>query len=105
MFEKDPSALTDAINYIWIIAVAIWGGVMRYVRSVVSDEKQFSFPEFLLEICTSAFFGIIVFWLCQSFGLNLHLTAALVGVAGHEGTRLIIYARRYFKVANHDDNR
>ena len=52
---------------------------------------KYSLVEFIGEVSTSAFAGVITFWLCEAGGINPLITAALVGVSGHMGSRAIFH--------------
>lgn len=89
MPEKDPSTYT-ALTYLWVVVLAMWGGVISFVQRVkLGHTKVFNFMEFLGEVATSGFVGVITFWLCEAAGINHLITAALVGITGHMGSRAI----------------
>ena len=98
MPEKDPAtyaavknpATYTALTYLWVIALAAWGGAVNYIKRVREGSTQrFNFMELVGEIMTAAFAGIITFWLCEASGIEPLVTAALVGVSGHMGSRAI----------------
>lgn len=98
MPEKDPTNYS-LITYIWVIALAAWGGVVGYIRKVNSGEtSKYSLTEFIGEVTTSAFAGILTFWLCEAASISPLVSAAMVGVSGHMGSRAIyqleIWAKR-----------
>ena len=76
--------------------LALWGGTVNYItrikRGVVG---KFSAIELLGEWCISGFSGLLVWLLCQNFGIPEYLTAAMVGVAGHAGGRTVFILERY----------
>lgn len=89
MPEKDPSTY-GLITYVWVLALASWGGVVGYIRKVGAGEiHRYSFTEFVGEIVTSAFAGMLTFLLCEAAGMTPLLTAAFVGISGHMGSRAI----------------
>lgn len=89
MPEKDPSNY-PLITYLWITGLAAWGGVVGYIRKVNAGSiHRYSLTEFVGEVVTSAFAGIVTFWLCEAAGISQLITAAMVGVAGHMGSRAI----------------
>ena len=47
------------------------------------------------EIATSAFAGLITFWLCEAAQFNPLVTAALVGISGHMGSQAIYQLERW----------
>lgn len=91
MPEKDPTTYS-VITYAWVSALAAWGGVVGYIRKVNSGViHRYSLTEFIGEIFTSAFAGMLTFWMCEAAGISPLITAAFVGVAGHMGSRAIFH--------------
>ena len=89
MLEKDPTSYS-VITYAWVFALAILGGVVSFMRKLQQGHvRAFNIIEFIGEIVTSAFAGVITFWLCENAALSPLVTAAFVGVSGHMGSRAI----------------
>ncbi len=89
MPEKDPSTY-PLLTYVWVIGLSAWGGLVGYIRKVREGAGvPFSLAALIGEILTSAFVGVITFWLCEQSGLSPLLTAAFVGISGHMGSRAI----------------
>lgn len=89
MPEKDPSTITT-LTYAWVFVVAIMGGVVNYLKKRrMGIIPRFSITEFVGEIFTSAFVGLMTFFMCQSAELDPMLSAALIGISGHMGSRAI----------------
>lgn len=92
MPEKDPTSYSF-LTYGWVFGLAILGGVVSFMRKLQAGHARvFNLVEFLGEIVTSAFAGVITFWLCEHSHLSPLVTAALVGVSGHMGSRAIFMA-------------
>lgn len=71
-----------------IIIVALIGGMVAFYRKVKEGAaRPFNFTEFLGEMLTSALTGVVFFWLCKGAGVNEWITAGVVGIAGHAGSR------------------
>lgn len=85
--EKSPEDFT-IITYLWVFGLATLGGVVSFVKKIV-NKHSWSFGEFVAEIATSAFVGIVTFYLCEWAGLSQIGTAALVGIAGHSSSKAI----------------
>lgn len=97
MIEKDPTSYS-LITYAWVFLLAILGGVVNFVRKLQQGHvRVFNFVEFIGEIVTSAFAGVITFWLCENANMSPLLTAAFVGVSGHMGSRAIFMAENWLK--------
>ena len=97
MPEKDPNNWTW-ITWAWVTALACLGGVVQFYRKwQMGLVRMFNVTEFMGEIVTSAFAGVVTALLCQYASFNLTLTAALCGVAGHMGSRAIFHLERFFE--------
>lgn len=98
MPEKDPTTY-ELATYLWVFLLSMWGGAVSYIRRIsegrASPNKFIRFCEFMGEILTSAFVGVITFYLCEAAGMSQLLTAVCVSVCGHMGTRAI-YQLEYY---------
>lgn len=71
---------------------------MNFYRKVkIGEARAFNIPELLGELMTSAFAGMVTFWLCESAGFSQMLTAALIGISGHMGSRAIFQFEKYIE--------
>lgn len=97
MHDKDPTAYSW-ITYAWVIGLSAWGGLVGFYRRVKAGESSFAnLMEIIGELATSAFAGVITFWLCEAAGFAPLITAALVGVSGHMGSRAIFQLECWLK--------
>ncbi len=97
--------ISQAISWIWVMALAGWGGAVSYFTKLQTNGIPFSFLKFLMEIVTSAFVGVITFLICDASNLSWEVTAAMVGVSGHMGTRaLFMIEQRYEMFIKGDGN-
>ena len=95
MPEKDP-ANYPMLTYLWVLFVAAWGGGVNFYRKMRDGRaRPFNIVEFVGEIATSAFVGVLTFWMCEAAGIHQLLTAAMVGVSGHMGSRAIWQLERW----------
>lgn len=95
MPEKDPTNYS-LITYLWVICLSAWGGTVNFMRKRKSGEaRPFNLAELIGEIFTSGFAGVITFWLCEAAGIGGLITAALVGISGHMGSRAIFRFERW----------
>jgi len=94
MIDKDPLAY-PLITYAWVFGLSIWGGLVSFARRIKNgDSSPHNLMEFVGEIMTSAFTGVITFYLCQAAGFSQLITAVMVAVTGHMGTRAIYQIER-----------
>lgn len=95
MPEKDPTSYSF-LTYVWVFGLAILGGVVSFMRKLQAGHtKVFNLVEFFGEIVTSAFAGVIAFWLCENAGFSPLATASIVGVSGHMGSRAIFLLEKW----------
>lgn len=86
--DKDPQTYT-MLTYAWMVALSLWGGTASYVRKVrMGMTPRFSLTELVGELVISGFSGIVTFYLCQYAEFPMPLTAAMVGISGHMGSRV-----------------
>ena len=86
---KDPTSYS-LLTYAWIILLSTAGGALNFIRKARSGEvKHFDFVLFFVEVLASGLVGIITFWLCEHSNIDPLLTAALVGISGHMGSRTL----------------
>ena len=94
MIEKDPLAYS-ILQYAWVFGLSSWGGLAHYIRKVkMGYSERFSIVELIGEITISAFAGIITFFLCEAAEAPKLITAAMIGVSGHMGSRTIFAIER-----------
>lgn len=85
MLEKEP-----AFTYAWMIGISALGGIAGYLRKLRQGlTRKFSITEITCEVVISVFAGSITILLCESQGFEKSTTGALVGLAGHLGSRAI----------------
>lgn len=89
MLDKDP-ATYELATWLWVIILSAWGGIASYIRKVrCGIIARFSLVEIIGDIVISAFVGVVTFLLCDSAGIPQGLSAAIIGVSAHMGSRAI----------------
>jgi len=97
MPEKSPETYSF-ITYGWVFALAILGGVVSFMRKIQQGHSRaFNLIEFIGEIVTSAFAGVLTFWMCEHASLSPLVTAAFVGISGHMGSRALFMFEEYLQ--------
>lgn len=77
-------------QYGLMLGTALLGGLVSWWAKVRKGEAQaWHLTNLVGELSTSAFAGLIAFWLCEWASTPALLTASLVGISGHMGTRAI----------------
>lgn len=95
--------IKDPLNYPlrqygFMLGTALLGGLVSWYAKVrKGDIQAASITQLIGELCTSAFAGLLTFWGCEAAGMSPLYTAALVGIAGHMGTRAIAWAEETAK--------
>jgi len=97
MPEKDPNSY-ELITYIWVVVLSAWAGVANYIRRVREGKNShFSLGELVGDIVISGFVGVITFFMCESANINQTMTAAIVGISAHMGSRAIMTLECWLK--------
>lgn len=78
-----------------MLGIAMLGGLVRWLLAVrKGDATAWGLSALIGELCVSAFVGLLTFWTCEAMKIQPLYTGAAVGVAGHLGVRLIVFAER-----------
>ena len=73
-----------------VLLIALLGGTVAFIGKVRAGATRcFNLGEFIGDMFISAVTGMFFYWLCQGLGFNQWVTAAIVGMAGHAGSRAI----------------
>ena len=105
--SKDPTTY-GLLTYMWVFGLSSWGGFVSFMRKRRQGvARPFNIAEFFGEIATSAFAGVLTFYLAESAGLPQLMTAAMVAISGHMGGRAVFLIERWmerkFSVAASDE--
>jgi len=95
MPEKDP-ANYSLITYAWVVALSAVGGAVNFAHKIkIGSVRAFNFTELFGELLTSGFAGLLTFWLCEAADLNKLVSAVLIGISGHMGSRAIFKIEKW----------
>lgn len=84
------------VTYLWVIVWAVAGGMVSFYRKMKEGHvRAFNFTEFIGELVTSGFAGLLTFWLCEAAEINKLLAAVFIGISGHMGSRVIFLLEKY----------
>lgn len=84
-------------TYLWVFGLSGLGGFVAFLRKVKAGHaRAWNFAEFCGEVATSAFAGLLTFFLCENSHISPLMTAALVGISGHMGSRALFQLERFF---------
>jgi hypothetical protein len=84
----------------WIILyvgfLSFLGGVTSYIRKKNNGTiTGFSLSAFIGDMVIAGFVGVVTYLLCKGVGLNELLTAGLVGISSHMGTKAIVFVEQF----------
>lgn len=83
-------------QYGLMLGTALLGGLVSWYSRVRKGElPAWNLMQLIGELATSAFAGLIAFWMCEAFDWPPLITASMVGIAGHMGTRAIVAAEAW----------
>ena len=82
---------------LWVFALAALAAITQIYQKVQSGHLVFTWWRFFGEMITSAFVGVITFLICDAAGLEPVVSAAMVGVASHMGSRAIFLLEGWLK--------
>lgn len=75
-----------------VLATALLGGLASWWMKVRAGQLlAWNLSSLIGELCTSAFAGLMAFWICEYFGFNPLLTSAVVGMSGHAGAKGLLW--------------
>ena len=96
MPEKDPNNAAHFLEwlrqftpYFTTIFLSIWGGVVNHIQTIRNGKKKFQWRELAFDLITSTFAGLLTFYFCRSAEIGETMSAILIAVSGHMGTRAI----------------
>jgi len=89
IINQDPASYAW-FTYGWVLMVSVWGGVARYMKRVaLGFSVKFSWHEFIADITTSGFVGMVTFFICESAKIDRMMEAAIIGISAHMGSRAL----------------
>lgn len=93
--DKDPFDYS-VLTYAWVLGVSAFGGFVGFFRKVrEGSARPFNVAEFVGEIVTSAFAGLLTFWLCEAADMSKMMSAVFIAVSGHMGSRAIFQIEQW----------
>lgn len=87
--ERNPFDYS-VLTYLWVMGLSGFGGAVNFSRKLRAGRTSvFRLTEFLGELLTSSFAGLLTFWLCESAGIDKLVAAVMIAISGHMGSRAI----------------
>ena len=96
--ERNPFDYS-VITYVWVLGVSAFGGFVNFSRKMREGQaRAFNVTEFVGELVTSAFAGLLTFWLCESANIDRLIAAVMIAISGHMGSRAIFGLEKWMEV-------
>ena len=92
MDDRDPLSYPFS-TYAWVLGLSMAAGCVRYLNKM----DTFVLHRFIIEAITSAFTGLIVFYLCDWRNVQGQLQGVFVAIAGLMGSRAWTEFEAFFK--------
>ena len=96
MPEKDPNNtalfvewLRQFMPYLSTFFLSTWGGVVNPITTLRSVRKEFQLKELIFDLVVSSFAGLLTHFFCEYSNVGGSMSAILIAVSGHMGTRAI----------------
>ena len=96
MPEKDPNNAAYSVEwmrqimpYISTFFLSTWGGVVNHITKLRNGKKKFQAKELVFDLVVSTFAGLITFYFCRAASVSETMSAVLIAISGHMGTRAI----------------
>lgn len=91
----------DWFTWLWVVGMSLLGGFVSFYQKLKAGKaRPFNIAEFIGELGISGLVGIVTFLLCKEWDVSEYLSAALVGITAHMGSRAIMmfeqYVERFF---------
>ena len=97
MPEKDPNNtayfvewMRQIMPYISTFFLSTLGGVVNHITKLRNGKKKFQAKELVFDLVVSTFAGLITFYFCRAAGVSETMSAVLIAISGHMGTRAIV---------------
>lgn len=108
MPEKDPNNAAHFVEwmrqimpYISTFFLSTWGGIVNHITKLRNGKKKFQFKELVFDLVVSTFAGLITFYFCRAANVSETMSAVLIAISGHMGTRAIAgFETIYRRVVN-----
>jgi len=76
---------------VWVTTLSVFGAVTNYIRKARAGKiERFSISELIGDITISFFLGVVTFLICKGAGVDDYITAGIIGLVSHMGTRGIV---------------
>ena len=86
------------LTYLWVLCLSAFGGIVNFSRKLRDARTTpFRLTEFIGEIATSSFAGLLTFWLCEAAGVDRLIEACCIAISGHMGSRAVFKIEKFLE--------
>lgn len=110
MPEKESQLAADAIEliktylpFLSTILLSFWGGTVSHIQKLRKTSAEFKWREYWFDIIICSFAGLLTHFFCRYANIDGWLSAILISISAHMGTRAISkFERIHSKVLDGD---
>jgi len=96
MPEKDPQNTAYIVEwfrqilpYLSTLVLSCWGGVVNHIQRLRKGNRKFNWKDLAFDLVISSFAGLLTHFFCEYSNVGGSMSAILIAVSGHMGTRAI----------------
>ena len=93
--DTGPENSQGVLFWLVVVALALWGSTAAYIERMRRLDDTFSWLGLVGDWVISGFVGVMVAYACLHVGFSWEITAALCGIAGHQGSRAMALLVRW----------
>lgn len=82
-------------NLIYYVFLALWGGATAYLTKIRAKGRPFKIVEFVVQLLTSGFAGLMAAYMSVGFDLGPGLTGLVAGMSGYMGAAAVKLLEQY----------
>lgn len=75
--------------FVWTFLLSSWGGVVSHIQRMRMTHSKFNIRELAFDLIISSFAGLLTYMFCSYSKINGEMSAILIAISGHMGTRAI----------------
>lgn len=90
--EKDAQIMEwvrQVLPYLSTLFLSCWGGIVSYIQRLRIKSAKFSWRELSFDLLISSFAGLLTHFFCEYSQVSGSMSAILIAISGHMGTRAI----------------
>ena len=112
MAEKESQILPEIFElvktylpFISTIGLSVWGGTVSHIQKLRRNATAFKWSEYIYDLIICSFAGLLTYFFCQYANIDGWLSAILISVSAHMGTRAISkFERMHSRILDSDSS-